>query len=86
MLFRFQWTRIHLYALDDSCVRSIVRRVMHFYKPTSNQFCQCDITNSRTKLYSSVGCLLLDFLTATEEVEDKAQVLLLLILNTALSA
>lgn len=65
-----QWTKNHSYALDDSSVRSIVRRVMHFYKPSSNQFCLCDITNSRARLFSSVGCLLIDFLTVSEEVRN----------------
>lgn len=62
---------MNLYPLEDSNLRSIVRRVIQFYKPSVNQFCQCELTNIRTRLYSTVGCLLLDFLTATEEVNIK---------------
>lgn len=55
-------------ALEDSILRSIIRRVMQFYKPSSNQFCQCEFSNTRTRLYSSVGCHLMDSLTVVEEV------------------
>ncbi len=55
-------------ALEDSNLRSIFRRVMQFYKPVSNQFCQCEFNNSRTRLYSTVGCYLMDSLTVIEEV------------------
>lgn len=55
-------------ALEDSNLRSIFRRVMQFYKPISNQFCQCEFNNSRTRLYSTVGCYLMDSLTVIEEV------------------
>ena len=55
-------------ALEDSSLRSIFRRVMQFYKPTSNQFCQCEFNSSRTRLYSVVGCFLMDSLTVVEEV------------------
>lgn len=57
-------------ASEDSNLRSIFRRVMQFYKPISNQFCQCEFNNSRTRLYSTVGCYLMDSLTVIEEVSS----------------
>lgn len=56
-------------ALEDSSLRSIIRRVIQFYKPSGNQFCQCEFSSSRTRLYSVVGCYLMDSLTVVEEVK-----------------
>ena len=64
----YLWSKMNSCALEDSSLRSIFRRVMQFYKPTSNQFCQCEFNSSRTRLYSVVGCFLMDSLTVVEEV------------------
>ncbi|KAI9556963.1 hypothetical protein GHT06_016757 [Daphnia sinensis] len=64
-----QWSKMNSCALEDSILRSIIRRMMQFYKPSSNQFCQCEFSNTRTRLYSSVGCHLMDALTVVEEFE-----------------
>jgi hypothetical protein len=68
-------------ALEDSSLRSIFRRVMQFYKPTSNQFCQCEFNSSRTRLYSVVGCFLMDSLTVVEEVTHSFELMIGLLFN-----
>lgn len=65
-----QWTKMNASGLsEDSTLRSVIRRLIQFYKPGSNQFCQCEISSQRTRLYSIVGCLLMDFLTSVQEVK-----------------
>lgn len=78
------WCLLNSLTMEESsCVRSIVRRLIQFYKPSSNQFCQCESGSplsssstpthsgkgcSRTRLYTTVGCHLMDFLTVVNEV------------------
>ena len=64
----FLWSKMNTHVTEDSSLRSIIRRLIQFYKPSSNQFCQCEFNTQKTRLYSAVGCLLMDFLTSVEEV------------------
>lgn len=66
--FSLKWSKVNPIVLEDSSLRSIMRRVIQFYKPSTNQFCQCELTNARTRLYSVVGGHLMDCLTVIEEV------------------
>ena len=61
------WCRLNSLALEESSIRSIARRVAPFYKPSSSNFCLCESGAIRTRLYTTVGCRLLDMLTAVAD-------------------
>lgn len=44
-----------------------LKRLVHFFKPTSNQYSLIDISNDRCKQLCETGCNLVDFLTSSTE-------------------
>lgn len=60
-----------LLKLEDSNHRTFVKRLVHFYKPSSNRFSRVEQGNNRkqTNTYTLAGIELLDVLLLAEEVE-----------------
>lgn len=60
-----------LLKLEDSNHRTFVKRLVHFYKPSSNRFSRVELGGSRkqTNTYTLAGIELLDALLQAEEVE-----------------
>ncbi|KAF4524471.1 hypothetical protein B566_EDAN013086, partial [Ephemera danica] len=55
--------------LDDSSSRTFVRRLVEYFKPSSNRFSRQKLGQPQTHPYTLAGCELLDFLVESEEGE-----------------
>ncbi|XP_063227632.1 rapamycin-insensitive companion of mTOR [Bacillus rossius redtenbacheri] len=59
-----------LKKLEDSNYRLFLKRLVHYFKPSSNRFSRVELGNKRqTQMYTLAGCELIDCLLDAEEVE-----------------
>lgn len=60
--------------LSSQHYKAFIRRLVHFFKPSSNQYSEIDINNERCRQLCETGCNMVDFLV--ESPEPKATELL----------
>ncbi|XP_046984569.1 rapamycin-insensitive companion of mTOR isoform X2 [Schistocerca americana] len=61
---------IGLKKLEDSNCRTFMRRLVNYFKPSSNRFSRVEVGNRRqTHIYTLAGCELIDCLLEAEEPE-----------------
>ncbi|XP_078353189.1 rapamycin-insensitive companion of mTOR-like isoform X2 [Oculina patagonica] len=56
--------------LEETSNQKFIRNLLYFYKPSSQRFCTVHISDPQARTFSEVGCLLIDFLLAGEDVTD----------------
>lgn len=77
--FSWNWTVVRtvlksqyigLKKLEDSNCRTFMRRLVNYFKPSSNRFSRVEVGNRRqTHIYTLAGCELIDCLLEAEEPE-----------------
>jgi hypothetical protein len=65
----FQSRSESLKKLEDSNHRTFLKRLVHYFKPSSNQFSRVELGNKKqTQMYTLAGLELIDCLLEVEEV------------------
>ncbi|XP_067137023.1 rapamycin-insensitive companion of mTOR isoform X2 [Centruroides vittatus] len=64
-----KWPCETLKKLEDNNYRNFIKKLLHFYKPTSKQFSQIEAEKDRSRHICVVGCHLIDFLLEAEETK-----------------
>ena len=60
--------RTKLHSLNTWFFR-FIRNLQYFYRPSSQRFCTVHISDPQATTFTEVGCLLIDFLLASEVIE-----------------
>lgn len=63
-----QWPSSSLHRLDESNYRLFVKRVLHFYKPSSGRFANVDLTHDLAQVFAQTLLYFCDFLLGSPEV------------------
>lgn len=58
-----------------------IRNLQYFYKPSSQRFCTVHISDPQARTFSEVGCLLIDFLLASEDVRCVCSMMIVSIIS-----
>ncbi|XP_076355898.1 rapamycin-insensitive companion of Tor isoform X1 [Tachypleus tridentatus] len=69
-ILKVPWPGDVLYKLDDSSHKNFIKKLLHFYKPTSKQFSLIEADKEHGRQICVVGCQLIDFLLEADETKS----------------